>query len=116
VHAPTGAARWFNKLDTELNTAQDTRIQTLDLSDMGNGSQYRWWIQKTSPAHPVLDDPRRQLYQDLGLHGNGPAQIVVDCHGETKFSHQGSIDQQSYDALKDAIKTALADKTCFPGQ
>ena len=81
---------------------------------MGSISLYDWWIQHTTPTHPVIDDSRHELFQQIGIHNSWPAVYVVDCHGAVKLAKQGNLNEQGYAQVKAAIELALGDKTCFP--
>lgn len=113
MDAPTGAARWFNKLDIDFNVSSESVVQTFDVSDMSTSSSYyRWWVQNTKPTHPVLADSQRKLIRQLGVTEGWPNVVVVGCDGEVKFSRHGEMTQAMHDEVWDVIDAAAKEPAC----
>ena len=113
MHAPTGAARWFNKLDTDFKTSSSSVVQMLDIADMEGGDLYYWWINQTKPKHPVLADPRREVLQQIGIQTGWPNVVVLGCDGSIKFSRQVEMGEAVYQEVRAIITLAASDSSCM---
>ena len=112
MNAPTSAARWFNKLDTDYHVSSISRVQTFDVADLNDDSLYQWWQEKTSPRHPLLADPSSQLMKQLQAGDSWPEVLVVDCYGKVTYHKEDSMDQQMYDEVKKAIDSTIETTYC----
>lgn len=96
--------------DMAQSFANEPRVQVLDIGIDRMDSQYKNWISKHKPNHPVLKDDKRQVIRQLGTQGY-PSTYVVDCRGKVLYSGSGVWDMSSEAQMKDKISNALKD-TC----
>jgi peroxiredoxin len=68
--------------------AGEERVIFLDVGVDRNDHQYKSWIQKQNPNHPVLKDASRKLISQLGTKSY-PSTYVIDCSGNVIFSTSG---------------------------
>ena len=106
MHAPTGAARWFNRLDQDFSVSTFSKVQTLDFATTESSNLYSWWIRTTKPKHPVLADPRMTLLQQLQGSMDWPEVTVVDCEGKIAFRQKGNMDESMYKKVKEVVEKA----------
>jgi peroxiredoxin len=88
--------------------ANEPRVQVLDVGVDRSDSQYKTWIAKHNPNHPVLKDDKRQLIRQLGTTGY-PSSYVVDCQGTVRYKTSGVWNMTKEAGLKSAIDKALSE-------
>ena len=90
--------------------ANEPRVQVLDVGIDRADSQYKSWIAKHKPNHPVLKDDKRQLVKQLGTSGY-PSTYIVDCKGVVRYKTSGVWNMTKETAMKDKI-TEILQETC----
>lgn len=68
--------------------SHEDRVQVLDVSRDCRPSDYRTWIARHEPNHPVLNDCSKKLIGQLGTRYY-PSVYVIDCHGDVVYDHVG---------------------------
>ncbi len=97
-----------NKLAQKF--ASEKRVQVLDVGIDKNESQYKEWIKRHKPNHPVLNDANRKLIRQLGTQGY-PSTYVLDCKGNVVATTEGQWDAEAQADLEEAITNQLS-KEC----
>lgn len=86
--------------------ANEPRVQVLDVGIDRNDSQYKTWIQKHKPNHPVLKDASRTLIRQLGTSGY-PSSYLIDCNGKVRHQTSGVWSMAKETGFKDKIAEVL---------
>jgi peroxiredoxin len=86
--------------------ASEPRVQVLDIGVDRADSQYKTWIAKHQPNHPVLKDDKRTLVRQLGTSGY-PSTYVVDCKGTVRYKTSGVWSMTKESTMKDKINEIL---------
>jgi len=63
-------------------------VQVLDVGIDRANSEYTQWVNKHTPAYPVLKDARRELAATFGVR-LFPTTVVVGCDGTAVFKNVG---------------------------
>jgi len=84
----------------------EPRVQVLDVGVDKNESQYKTWILKHSPNHPVLNDGNRILVRQLGTTGY-PSSYVVDCQGNVLATTSGVWSSSKLQIIEQGIEAGL---------
>ena len=84
----------------------DSRVQVLDVGIDTSDSQYKTWINKHRPNHPVLKDSQRRLISQLGTSGY-PSTYVLDCKGNVLTKTSGAWNSQKLNQITNAIEKLL---------
>lgn len=87
----------------------DSRVQVLDVGVDRSESQYKEWIRRHQPNHPVLKDDRKKVAGALGTKSY-PSTYVLDCKGEVLFSHSGVWDSE----VKEKIEALVVERLWYP--
>ena len=89
----------------ELNAMymDDERVKIVDVGMDYGEEPYRAWLERHPTLHPVVKDPYRYIYSQMGQQYI-PAVAVVDCTGMIHYSETGVWDG----AMKADIKAAIA--------
>lgn len=96
----------------ELATAfaNEPRVQVLDVGIDKTDAQYKTWIAKHHPNHPVLKDDKRMLIRQLGTSGY-PSTYIIDCKGTVRYTSTGVWGTAKERAIKDKV-TEVLKETC----
>jgi len=92
--------------DLASKFAYEPRVQVLDVGVDKNDSDYKTWIAKHSPNHPVLKDANRILIRQLGTTGY-PSTYVLDCEGNVVAKTSGEWDSAKIQKIEAGIEKAL---------
>ena len=79
---------------------------------MGSPGYYSWWIQRTTPKHPVLMDRNATVLRQIQSTGRWPNVIVTDCEGKIAFRKGGEMTETVYRQTREAIDRALQSPSC----
>jgi peroxiredoxin len=93
----------------------EPRVQVLDISRDCRDSDYRSWISKHSPNHPVLNDCSKVLITPHNVRGF-PTTVVVDCNGKVQYRKEGAMSSSDYDRAVSAIEASLNQPCRTPRQ
>src|SRR5262249_36598952 len=89
----------------------DTRVQVLDVGVDRSASQYKEWIRRHQPNHPVLNDGSMKLTSQLGTSGY-PSTYVIDCTGKVVYSHVGGWEASVKSKIMAKIDSTLQTTKC----
>ncbi len=98
-----------NVNDLASKYANDPRVKVLDVGIDRSDSQYKEWISRHRPNHPVLKDANRKLVGQLGTSGY-PSTYVIDAKGKVLTKTSGSWESSDKVQLQNAIDAALKSK------
>ena len=84
----------------------ESRVQVIDLGRDCRDSDYRSWIIRHNPNHPVLKDCNQQLLGPMGVSAF-PTTVIYDCRGNEVFRNVGTMDRGVYDRAVASIQAAL---------
>lgn len=82
------------------------RVQVLDVGIDKNDSDYKSWVNKHQPNHPVLMDPRKELIRKLGTSGY-PSTYVIGCDGEVIYETSGVWSSAKKQRIHEAVESGL---------
>lgn len=90
--------------------ASQDQVHVLDVSIDCRDSDYRNWISRHNPNHPVLNDcgGRSLLKNKLNI-SSYPTTVVLNCKGEEVYRTTGLWAKKQKDQLKAAIDLAVED-------
>jgi hypothetical protein len=91
----------------------EPRVQVLDIGRDCRESDYRSWIARHNPNHPVLRDCDQLLLSQLGISGY-PTSVIADCSGKEVYRKVGSMQARDVAAAKAAITKALETQCIAP--
>ena len=86
--------------------SSDQRVQVLDIGRDCRDSDYRSWLGKHNPNHPVLNDCNQMLINKHQIQGY-PTTVIVDCNGKVQYRNEGSFGSGEYERAAAAIEEAL---------
>lgn len=89
---------------------KEPRVQVLDVSRDCRASDYRTWISRHKPNHPVLNDCSKKLIGQLGTRYY-PSVYVIDCHGDVVYDHVGVWNGEVKREI-DQVISGLLRETC----
>jgi hypothetical protein len=86
--------------------SSELRVHVLDIGRDCRDSDYRSWLGKHNPNHPVLNDCNQALINKHQIRGY-PTTVIVDCNGKVQFRNEGAFSSGEYERAAAAIEEAL---------
>ncbi len=94
----------IDRLTTDFGA--EPRVAVLDIGRDCRTSDYRSWINRHNPNHPVLNDCSQTLGRRHGI-SLYPTTVIVDCTGKVLFRNEGVLSGSKYTRATEAIQTGL---------
>lgn len=88
------------------------RLHVLDVGVDRKDSDYKSWIAKHSPNHPVLKDDSKVLIKQLGTKSY-PSTYVINCLGTVVFQTSGEWSSKTVNKIREAVNSVL-EMECGP--
>ncbi len=91
----------------------DKVVQILDVGIDSSTNDYKTWISKHSPNHPVLKDATRLLATQLEIEGY-PTTVILNCKMEEVYRTVGLWEESTIEEMHKTIDKLKEQKLCAP--
>lgn len=89
----------------------EPRVQIVDVGRDCRDSDYRSWVNRHQPVHPVLKDCNQVVIGQLGVSAF-PTTAIVDCKGKERLRNVGTMggSNASYQQIVAKIRALLTEQ------